>query len=324
MLKGRDLLFFVLMAGCSSLLYYGPVRADDIQPATASRPQQPPDAPAPQQSGCRPIGAGQGKLVVTVGKSLIIDSPLDIRRLSVANGDLAEAVAVNPKEVLINGKPPGETSLIVWQQNGARLVYDLTVRMSSQKLDSVRQQIARDFPDDDVNVTFENDTAFVRGTVKDMIAAERVMSIAATLGKSVNLLRVECSGCRTAGIAQSAVRQREPRGVDRPGRQPLQRLLQSDRLRSAPARRWFPTTAGKFTPSSVPTFCCCGPISTWRRPSRRCRASACSNCWPSRTCWRSAASRPASWQAASFRSPWCSRGREAARSASCGGNTVSA
>jgi len=188
-LKGRDLLFFGIMAGCSSLLYYGPVRADDIHPA--GQPTQ--EAAAPQRAAS-PNGAGQGKLVVTVGKSLIIDSPLDIRRLSVANGDLAEAVAVNPKEVLINGKQPGETSLIVWQQNGARLVYDLTVRMSSQKLDSVRQQIARDFPDEDVNVTFDNDTAFVRGTVKDMIAADRIMSITATLGKAVNLLRVNVPG----------------------------------------------------------------------------------------------------------------------------------
>ena len=39
-----------------------------------------------------------------MGKSLIIDSPLNIQRISVANGDLVEAVAVNPKEVLINGK----------------------------------------------------------------------------------------------------------------------------------------------------------------------------------------------------------------------------
>ncbi len=55
----------------------------------------------------------------------------------------------------------------------------------------MRQQIARDFPNADINVTFENDTAFVRGTVKDVIAADRVMAIAATLGKAVNLLRVE-------------------------------------------------------------------------------------------------------------------------------------
>jgi pilus assembly protein CpaC len=134
-----------------------------------------------------------GKLLVTVGKSLIIDSPVSIRRVSVANGDLAVAVAVNPKEVLINGTAPGETSLIVWQSNDTRLVYDLTVRVNSAKLEATRQQIARDFPNDDVSLTFENDTAFVRGTVKDVTAAERVVAIASTLGKEkvVNLLRVE-------------------------------------------------------------------------------------------------------------------------------------
>jgi pilus assembly protein CpaC len=137
------------------------------------------------------LAAGPGKLVVTVGKSLIIDSPTKIQRISVANGELIEAVAVNPKEVLINGKAAGETSLIVWQEGGNRLLYDLTVRLSPLKLDSVRQQLARDFPNEDINVTFENDTAFVRGTVKDVIAAERVMAIATSLGKSVNLLRVE-------------------------------------------------------------------------------------------------------------------------------------
>ena len=147
------------------------------------------EVPATQDAG---QAGPPGKLVVTVGKSLIIDSPMKIQRISVANGDLIEAVAVNPKEVLINGKAAGETSLIVWQEGGNRLLYDLTVRLSPMKLDVVRQQLARDFPKEEINVTFENDTAFVRGTVKDVIAAERVMSIAASLGpKAVNLLRVE-------------------------------------------------------------------------------------------------------------------------------------
>jgi pilus assembly protein CpaC len=151
----------------------------------------------------RPVGAaeigppqpenvsGPAKLTVTVGKSLIIDSPLNIQRVSVANGELVEAVAVNPKEVLLNGKGPGETSLIVWQQNGNRLVYDLTVRMSPLKLQAVREQLAREFPDSDIDVTFDNDTAFVRGAVKDVITAERVMAMVANLGKTVNLLRVD-------------------------------------------------------------------------------------------------------------------------------------
>src|SRR5689334_21248772 len=180
------------MLGCSSLIYYKPVRADEVQPSN-QQPQQPPTPSAGQSQTSNGAGT-QGKLVVTVGKSLIIDSPLDIRRLSVANGDLAEAVAVNPKEVLINGKAPGETSLIVWQQNGARLIYDLTVRMSNARLEAVRQQLPHDFPNEDINVTFENDTAFARGVVKDVTAADRVMSIVATLGKHVNLLRVEVPG----------------------------------------------------------------------------------------------------------------------------------
>src|SRR2546423_421293 len=146
------------------------------------------DAPATMQQPAAP--AGPDKLVVTVGKSMIIDSPVNIQRISVANGDLMEAVAVNPKEVLINGKAAGETSLIIWQQGGTRLVYDLTVRVSPVKLDAIRQQLAKDFPDDEITISFENETAFVRGAVKDVTAAERVMSIAGTLGKTVNLLRV--------------------------------------------------------------------------------------------------------------------------------------
>lgn len=141
--------------------------------------------PAPNEPGA------PGKLTVTVGKSLVIDSPLNIQRISVANGDLVEAVAVNPKEVLLNGKQAGETSLIIWQQNGSRLLYDLTVRLSPAKLDAARQQISREFPNDNINITYDNDTAFVRGTVKDVTAADRVMAIAGTLGKAINLLRVD-------------------------------------------------------------------------------------------------------------------------------------
>jgi len=131
------------------------------------------------------------RLIVAVGKSLIIDSQVPIQRLSVANGELVEAVAVSPREVLINGKGSGDTSLVVWQQNGNRLLYDLTIRPSQAKLEAVRQQISREFPDANIDVTFENDTAFVRGTVRDVIAADRVMAIVATLGKAINLLRVD-------------------------------------------------------------------------------------------------------------------------------------
>jgi len=143
---------------------------------------------------CTPGGCVEAKapeqLVVTVGKSLSIDSPVTIKRVAIANNSLAETVVIGPKEVLINGLAPGETSLIIWQEDDVRLVYDLLVRASSRRLDAVREQIAHELPDANVELTLANDIPYVRGTVKDIVAAERVMAIASTLGKPVNLLRV--------------------------------------------------------------------------------------------------------------------------------------
>lgn len=136
-------------------------------------------------------GRAQSPLTVTVGKSLVIDSPVKIKQIATANGDLIEAVAIDPRQVLINGKQPGETSLILWLDNDTRLTYDLIVHASPLRLNAVREQIARELPGGDVNVTIDNDTAFVRGRVKDVVSAGRVMAIASTLGKTINLLRVD-------------------------------------------------------------------------------------------------------------------------------------
>jgi pilus assembly protein CpaC len=130
------------------------------------------------------------RLVVTVGKSLSVDSPVTIKRVAIANTTLAETVMIGPREILINGLAAGETSLVVWQEGDVRLVYDLLVRPSSLKLDAVREQIASEFPDADVQLAVANDIVFVRGTVKNMAVGERVVAMASTIGKAVNLLRV--------------------------------------------------------------------------------------------------------------------------------------
>ncbi len=165
-----------------------PVPAPPVAPEPAPKMAEPAPVQAPEQA---PANGLTGNLMVTVGKSITIDSPLNIQRVYYANGDLVEAVAINPKEVLITGKAPGVTTLMVWQQNGNRMMYELTVRPSPVKLDAIRQQIARDYPDDDINITWDNDTAFVRGTVKDVTSADRIMAMVTTLGKAINLLRVK-------------------------------------------------------------------------------------------------------------------------------------
>lgn len=135
--------------------------------------------------------AGARDLFLTAGKSLVVESPVVIQRVSVANPKVAEAVVINPREVLINGLEPGETSLILWQQGGNRLLFDLKVRPSATRLEVVRQELEKELPGQEVSVTLEGENVFLRGTVHDRIAADRAAEIAGTLGKVVNLLYVK-------------------------------------------------------------------------------------------------------------------------------------
>ena len=138
-----------------------------------------------------PPAAAARDLFVTAGKSLVVDSPVVIQRVSVADPELTEAVAVTPREVLVNGRAPGETSLIVWQQGGNRLIFDLNVRSNTSAIEAVRGELAKEFPGRDISITLDNKTVFLRGTVKDLVGASRAAAIAGTLGKTVNLLQVE-------------------------------------------------------------------------------------------------------------------------------------
>jgi pilus assembly protein CpaC len=130
-------------------------------------------------------------LFVTAGKSLVVDSPVVIQRVSVADAKTAEALAVTPREVLVNGLAPGETSLIIWQEGGNRLIFDLNVRPSMQAVDAIRRELDKELANQDVTISFENQTVFLRGTVNDLVSAERAATIAGVLGKTVNLLNVK-------------------------------------------------------------------------------------------------------------------------------------
>jgi pilus assembly protein CpaC len=135
------------------------------------------------------------RLSLTAGKSAVVDSDSPIERISVGFGDVVEATAIGPRELLLNGKTPGVTSLIVWQEGGIRRFYDITVVashfLSDNRVEAVEDQIKTELPGQTVNLTLENETVFLRGTVKDMTSADRAVSIASTLGKTVNLLYVD-------------------------------------------------------------------------------------------------------------------------------------
>src|SRR5690242_5420995 len=185
-------------AAATRVVAVGVEQVASPQAATPQAPEAQP--PKPQQPPAANLQAAEGtqespnELTVTVGKSLIVSTAQPIERISVGYNDVAEATAVSPHEVLVNGKTQGETSLIVWQTGGNKLFFDLIVRpntfLNDARLDSVRRELKKELPASKINLSFDNETVFLRGTVDDLTSANRAAAIAGTLGKTVNLLYI--------------------------------------------------------------------------------------------------------------------------------------
>lgn len=151
----------------------------------------------PQAAAQQGASTSPRDLFVRVGKSLVVDSPVTIERVSVA-ADIAEAVAVSPREILVNGISPGQTSMIMWQQGGRRLLFDLNVLPDNTQLDAVRQTIQEEFASQEIDVTLEHGTVFLRGRVSDVNTSDRVTALVSVLAnRIINLLHVDIPDVET-------------------------------------------------------------------------------------------------------------------------------
>jgi len=134
------------------------------------------------------------ELSVTVGKSALVDFTKPVIRVAVGLGDVAEATAVSPTEVMVNGRAPGNTSLIVWEQGGERQFFNVAVHASraasEDTLTSLRRELRTALPGQNLTISSENNLVFLRGTVNDLASSDRAVQMASSAGKVVNLLYV--------------------------------------------------------------------------------------------------------------------------------------
>ena len=111
-------------------------------------------------------------LSVGVGKTVLVDTAQPITRVAMGLGDVAMATAVSPTEIMVNGKAPGETSLIIWDRKGGRQFFNVSVYSSRTKseesLDAVRRELQSEMPGQPIRVSMDNGFVFLRGTVNDL------------------------------------------------------------------------------------------------------------------------------------------------------------
>jgi len=121
-------------------------------------------------------------LSMTIGKSLVIDYPVEIGRISTSSPEVVDAVPATAKEFLLHGKGHGSATVVVWAKTGARTMYNVTVE---HNLEPIRKLLSETFPTEDIRIQSGRDSITLVGKVSSKDVADRAVAIATPLAKTV-------------------------------------------------------------------------------------------------------------------------------------------
>ena len=74
------------------------------------------------------------KLTLISGKSSILKSPLTIKRVSIADPEIADLLLLSSHEIYLTGKTAGTTNLTLWKNSKVAEIYDLEVAYDLSRL----------------------------------------------------------------------------------------------------------------------------------------------------------------------------------------------
>src|SRR2546430_565094 len=151
---------------------------------TPVQPPEPAQAQIPSANSQAPQAEGQGAapLRVMVGKSLLINTTERLKRVSVTDPTVADALVVTPTQILVHGRSPGEVSLLIWDELERSRSFDLRVDVD---VSAVAEEERRDFPDEQIAGTPSRAAIVLSWHVSTEDVAKRAGMIADAYSKNV-------------------------------------------------------------------------------------------------------------------------------------------
>ena len=128
---------------------------------------------------------GPQTLHLLVGRSLVISSPSKIKRVSLADPTIAEAIVVSPFQVLLNGKAPGGVSLLLWDEADQSQAFEVSVDIDILGLS---QKIHEVFPSEPVQVETSRDIVILSGRVSSAAVADKILEVVKAAAPKVTSL----------------------------------------------------------------------------------------------------------------------------------------
>lgn len=130
-------------------------------------------------------------LDLVLGKSTVVDVPVAIKRASLANPAIADAMVLSPKQIYVTGKGFGATNLTLWGKDDQILaIFELEVVLDVARL---TQKFSRLLPDEtNLHLSCSNDHLTLSGTVSSPAKLSQALAVAEAFApkKVINLLKI--------------------------------------------------------------------------------------------------------------------------------------
>lgn len=144
---------------------------------------------APSQSAkplsLSPYKDNNEKLYAITGKTQLIKFDEPVKRISITDPALADLVLLSPKELLLNGKKAGRTSLLFWGNSDKPVFFNLVVQ---QDTDAFMQAVNQVAPDEDIKYSYTDDGIIMSGHVSSATVKKNLEDVVKAYNlKLVNL-----------------------------------------------------------------------------------------------------------------------------------------
>ena len=114
------------------------------------------------------------RIILTVGRSVVLDRTEDIRRVAITDDQVADAIVVSPRELLINGRSAGITSLVLGSRSGNREFFTISV---SPNIEQLVEHIRQTFPEEPVRVRATRGVITLSGKASSKEVLEKIKAI---------------------------------------------------------------------------------------------------------------------------------------------------
>jgi pilus assembly protein CpaC len=137
------------------------------------------------------------KLHLTVGKSIIVQSPGAVKRVSLVSPEIADAMVLTPQQIYLTGKASGLTHVTLWDVDNKVIgILDLEI---SPDISRLKEMLHKILPEEkDVRINATHDQITLSGTVSSAANLSQVLALAGPFApldekkepKIINLLEV--------------------------------------------------------------------------------------------------------------------------------------